>query len=59
MLAAKIWPQWIIPEDIGMMGWIGAILVVTGSMATSLLGPGRDPAVKPGIVDGGQNPPHE
>jgi drug/metabolite transporter (DMT)-like permease len=37
-LAAKIWPHWIHNEDIGMMGWIGAFLVVAGSMSTSLLG---------------------
>lgn len=32
------WPQWLAPERIGTLGWVGAGLVVAGSAAVSLLG---------------------
>ena len=33
-----LWPQWLAPERITALGWIGASLVVAGSAAVSLLG---------------------
>ena len=33
-----LWPQWLAPERIAALGWIGASLVVAGSAAVSLLG---------------------
>lgn len=32
-----LWPQWLAPERITTLGWIGAALVVAGSAAVSLL----------------------
>ena len=32
-----LWPQWLAPERITPMGWLGAALVVAGSAAVSLL----------------------
>ena len=36
-----LWPQWLAPERITALGWIGASLVVAGSAAVSLLGRAR------------------
>ena len=41
-LAAGLWPNWIAREEIGMMGWVGALLVVGASIIISLAG-GRKP----------------
>ena len=35
---AALWPQWLAPERITPLGWVGAALVVAGSAAASLLG---------------------
>lgn len=35
---AALWPQWLVPERITPLGWFGAVLVVAGSAAASLLG---------------------
>lgn len=32
-----LWPQWLAPERITPLGWLGAALVVAGSVAVSLL----------------------
>ena len=37
-LVHALWPQWLEPEHIGRLGWIGAALAVSGSAAVSLLG---------------------
>ena len=39
-----LWPDWLAPERITTLGWIGAALVVAGSVAVSLLGRGRQEA---------------
>ena len=33
-----LWPQWLAPERITPLGWIGAAMVMAGSAAVSLLG---------------------
>ncbi|CAA9309116.1 MAG: putative membrane protein [uncultured Lysobacter sp.] len=33
-----LWPQWLAPERITVLGWVGAGLAVAGSAAVSLLG---------------------
>lgn len=35
-IATQLWPQWITQEQIGIMGWSGALMVVCGSIITSL-----------------------
>lgn len=37
-LVHALWPQWLAPERIGVLGWAGAGLAVGGSAAVSLLG---------------------
>lgn len=37
-VVAAVWPQWLEPERLTALGWVGAMLVVTGSAAASLLG---------------------
>lgn len=37
-VVATVWPQWLEPEHITPLGWLGAGLVVAGSAAVSLLG---------------------
>jgi len=44
-LAAGVWPHWIEPERIGMMGWIGALMVMAASMTISLAARGARPVV--------------
>jgi drug/metabolite transporter (DMT)-like permease len=39
-----LWPAMLAPEPISALGWIGALLVVGGSAAVSLLGARREPA---------------
>jgi drug/metabolite transporter (DMT)-like permease len=40
-LAHRLAPAWVNPENIGLLGAAGALLVVSGSIATSLLGQRR------------------
>ena len=35
-LAAGVWPHWIEPERIGMMGWLGGLVVMAASMTISV-----------------------
>ncbi len=37
-LTHAVWPELIQPEQIGWLGWLGALLVVSGSALTSLTG---------------------
>lgn len=37
-VVAALWPQWLAPERLTLLGWTGAVLVVAGSAAASLLG---------------------
>lgn len=37
-VVAALCPQWLAPERLTLLGWIGAVLVVAGSAAASLLG---------------------
>lgn len=41
-VVAALWPQWLAPERITPLGWLGAALVVAGSAAASLLGRKRE-----------------
>ena len=43
-VVAAVWPQWLAPERITPLGWLGAALVVAGSAAASLLGQARPSA---------------
>jgi len=48
-LVAALWPQWLAPERLAPLGWLGAALVVAGSAAVSLLGQAnKPPALVPG-----------
>lgn len=40
-VVATAWPQWLEPERVSALGWVGAALVVAGSAAASLLGRAR------------------
>lgn len=40
-LVHALWPAMLAPEPISLLGWIGALLVVAGSAAVSLLGARR------------------
>lgn len=44
-VAAKAWPELLTPERLSAAGWIGALMVVTGSLLTSLTGRQREPIV--------------
>ena len=51
---AALWPQWLAPERVTALGWVGAALVVAGSAAASLLGRDKrsgDPARVVAVVE--------
>lgn len=41
-----LWPRVLAPEPITALGWIGAVMVVAGSAAVSLLGRRREPEAR-------------
>ena len=43
-----LWPQWLAPERITPLGWLGAALVVAGSAAVSLLKAASRPTIPTG-----------
>jgi len=44
-VVAEAWPELVTPEHLSTAGWIGAMMVVTGSMLTSLTGRGRETVI--------------
>lgn len=53
-VVAKAWPDLVTPERLSAAGWIGALLVVAGSLLTSLGGRRREPVVHAATV--GEDP---
>jgi drug/metabolite transporter (DMT)-like permease len=53
----SLWPASIAPERVGLVGYVGAALVVLGSALTSLMGRKRQPLPGPAPLAGKADPP--